>query len=441
MVGGTPLARRLDEYTTALATSDPELELVDLRPILDMLTNARVVGLGEATHGTHEFFELRRRVLRLLVEELDFRLIGLEAGFAETLAVDDYVVHGEGDPREALASLDLWPWNVEEMLALVEWLRRFNADRPAEDRVRFYGFDAQFVEEPAAAIREYLSAADSGFLTEVDDNLRSLESEGIRGQRYNIAEEHLDTAMSTTAALVDRFERLEGEYVAETSRGAYDLARRKLRTIEQAIDFASASHEANEPHGAVNLRDEYMAENAAWILDHERADRIALWAHNGHLMKGRTDSGLWEEFTPMGHHLAARFGDDYRVIGADFNHGSFLATPDPLDVDDPEPRPFAVRGFHEDEPYSDEPWAPDRSLNGVLTGFDSDVLFFDVAAAANDPTLSTWLADRHPVRDIGNAFWDESSHLGGFRLPAEMDGLLFVTESTPTTVLGGEATD
>ncbi|MEM4781447.1 MAG: erythromycin esterase family protein [Halalkalicoccus sp.] len=439
MSDDTSSEQGLAEHTSGLSTSDPETDPSDLRPLRDALANARVVGLGEATHGTREFCELRHRVVRLLVENLDYRLFGLEAGFTETLAIDNYVVRGEGDPREALAGLDLWPWNTEEMLALVEWLREFNADRPLDDRVRFYGFDAQFVEKPVVAVREYLSAVDPDGLAEIADDICSLESKDVRGERYAVAKEHVDAAEATVAALTDRFERREDEYVDTTSRNAYDLARRQLRTIEQATEFARASHEHDEPRGAVSLRDEYMVENVAWILNHEDRDRIVLWAHNGHLMKTGTDGGPWEEFTPMGSHLAERFGEDYHVIGTDFNRGSFLATPDPVDVEDPEPRPFTVGRFHEEEPYDGEPWAPDRPLNGALTGLDPDPLYLDVAAAADDPGLGDWLACRHPVRDIGNAFWDESFHLGGFRLPVELDGLLFVETSTPTRLLDGEA--
>lgn len=143
----------------------------------------------------------------------------------------------------------------------------------------------------------------------------------------------------------------------------------------------------------------------------------------------------------MGSHLAKRFGDGYHVIGADFNCGSFVATPDPVDVDDPEPRPFTVGRFHEEQPYDDEPWVPDETVNGTLAELDPDPLFFDVVAAADDPVLDEWLARRHPIRDVGNAFWDESFHLGGFQLPAEMDGLLFVEESTPTALLDGQSPD
>jgi erythromycin esterase len=106
----TNLAGRLTERTATLATTDPAVDLTDLAPVSDALANARVVGLGEATHGTREFFQLKHRLVRYLVMEHGYRLFGLEANFSETLALDRYVVHGEGSPRDALRGIYFWTW-------------------------------------------------------------------------------------------------------------------------------------------------------------------------------------------------------------------------------------------------------------------------------------------------------------------------------------------
>lgn len=91
--------------------------------------------------------------------------------------------------------------------------------------------------------------------------------------------------------------------------------------------------------------------------------------------------------------------------------------------------------FHEVTPYGNETWAPERTVNGVLADHETEACYLDVTGAAADDDLGDWLDQHHPMRDIGNAFWDESAHLTGYRLPEEVVGLLFVTESTPTTVL------
>ena len=117
-----------------------------------LVGQARVVALGEATHGTREFFQLKHRMLEFLVEEMGFRVFAIEANWPECLAINDYVLHGEGDPEEALAGIYFWTWNTEEVLELIEWMRRYNADPAHEQKLKFYGVDMQYTVGAASAI-------------------------------------------------------------------------------------------------------------------------------------------------------------------------------------------------------------------------------------------------------------------------------------------------
>ncbi|WP_250637886.1 erythromycin esterase family protein [Streptomyces fodineus] len=121
----------------------------DLRPLTEVLKNVRVVGLGEATHGTREFFLLKHRLIEFLVRDLGFRTLAMEAPAAAARSVDACVLHGRGDVRSAVAQLGFWTWKTEEVLALVEWMRRYNASVAEDRRVRFVGIDPQW---PAAAV-------------------------------------------------------------------------------------------------------------------------------------------------------------------------------------------------------------------------------------------------------------------------------------------------
>ncbi len=132
-----------------LVTLEPGSGTADLDPLREAWRGARVVGLGESTHGTREFFTLKHRIVRLLVEELDTTVFALEASEAAAEAVDGYVRRGVGDPAVALAGLRFWTWNTREMLDLLTWMRRHNAHAPVERQVRFVGIDPQ---RPEAAV-------------------------------------------------------------------------------------------------------------------------------------------------------------------------------------------------------------------------------------------------------------------------------------------------
>lgn len=427
---GSP-AERLATYVTPVAER-PEGATVP-EPLAGALAEADLIGLGEATHGTAQFTRLRRIVLEYMVTELGCRLFALETNYPETLALDAYVVDGEGDPEDALERLNIWVWQTEEMADLLRWLREFNGNRPDGDQVRIRGFDAQYVEKAARAIRNFLADTDPEFLERIADDLEPLEDERIRGDRYNVTSEHIETAEETAATLEDRFDNRSTEYAARSSQAAVDRIQWHLRTLKGAVAFASESYETDAPHGAVNRRDEYMAQNVTSLVT-EADGPVAIWGHNGHLLPG-TSSPEDDWFTPMGYHLAERYGGCYRVVATDFNRGSVTAIPDPLEVEAPQPTTFTVDPFHEDPPYRNETWAPERTVNGVLADHEAEACYLDVTGAVTDDDLADWLNQHHPVRDIGNAFWDESTHLTGYRLPEEVVGLLFVTNSTPTTVL------
>lgn len=442
MAEQTVSTARLRKHVTELTGTDPDSGIADLGAVAATLGDARIVGLGESTHGTREFFEFKRRILRLLVEELGYRLVGLEAEFAEAMPVATYVVHGEGDPEEALERLDFWPWHTESMLALIEWLREFNAGRPLGDRVRLYGIDAQSTEAPAAAVREYLDTVDPASLDGRRDVLESLEAGELK-DGWDVDAESLDNAEALVAELAARFDASGEAYAAATSANERRKARHHLRTLSQAVETARRIDDADEPYFAAGVRDRWMADNVEWMLEHHDADSVALWSHNGHVMKGGTD-GSWPLYDPMGRYLTERFGDDYYALALEFGHGTVSAQPPTWEDEDQPVTAYTVGTLHEEWDHDeldredrnwsgedlDEPWLSER-----LAGIDAEGLFLDVDAAIGDDGLESWLERRQLLHSIGTVFLEgerANKRVEAFRLPQEVDGLLFVDESSHT---------
>jgi len=115
----------------------------DLRPLGKLLKDTRVVGVGEATHGTSEFCTMKHRLFRYLVEEQGFTVFGLEASMPDCIAMDDYVLNGKGDPKAAVINQGFWTWSTQEMLDLIEWMRAYNLDPKHKKKLRVIGFDMQ----------------------------------------------------------------------------------------------------------------------------------------------------------------------------------------------------------------------------------------------------------------------------------------------------------
>lgn len=136
----TAVIEALSAHSHPLHTIRPGTEPSDLEPFRRAVEGRRIVALGEATHGTREFFLLKHRLVEFLVEEMDFRHFAMETHPEHHGPHLDRYIQGEDvDPRRVL----YWPWATEEYLALLDWMREYNRDRPASERLIFHGIDPQ----------------------------------------------------------------------------------------------------------------------------------------------------------------------------------------------------------------------------------------------------------------------------------------------------------
>lgn len=144
-------------HAVPLATAEPGRGVDDLRPLAAIVGEARIVGLGEPTHGTREAFQMKHRILEFLAGELGFSIFAIEANMPEAYELNRYVLRGEGDPRALIRGMYFTVWQTEEVLALVEWMRGYNAAAAGGDRrpLQFTGFDLQTGDVAAAIVSDF----------------------------------------------------------------------------------------------------------------------------------------------------------------------------------------------------------------------------------------------------------------------------------------------
>ncbi len=138
------------------------IETADLTPLLNRIGDARVVLLGESSHGTSEFYEMRERITRALVEQNGFNFVAIEGDWPDAARIDNYVRHGVEPPSAwtAFARFPTWMWRNREVKAFVDWLRHHNAERKPEQRVAFYGLDLYSLHRSMHMVLEYLRDVD-----------------------------------------------------------------------------------------------------------------------------------------------------------------------------------------------------------------------------------------------------------------------------------------
>ena len=142
--GQSDLVSAINTKLIPLKSVDTLDDFSDLKPLKSILINKNVVGLGEATHGTHEFFTMKHRLVKFLVKEMGFRIFTIEADFAGTFAMNDYVLYGKGTAKDAIEKMGIGVWYTKEFISMIEWIKWYNTTQSSLNKVVFYGCDMQW---------------------------------------------------------------------------------------------------------------------------------------------------------------------------------------------------------------------------------------------------------------------------------------------------------
>lgn len=145
-----------------LKTPEAGYGFADMQPLKKIIGNARIVSLGEATHGTREFFQLKHRMLEFLATEMGFTIFSIEANMPEAYRLNDYVLNGEGDPAKLLKGMYFWTWDTQEVLEMIQWMREFN--KSGKGHVQFTGFDMQTPDVAGVIVRDFVTKNDTTYL-------------------------------------------------------------------------------------------------------------------------------------------------------------------------------------------------------------------------------------------------------------------------------------
>ncbi len=399
----------------------------DLEPLRAMLDGVDVVGFADSTHGTKEFFDVRHRMLRFLVEKMGFRNLVVEAGYSAALAVDDYIMHGRGDKAAALTGLGFAMWDVEEFSRVIDWLRHHNEAVPDEDKVRFHGVDIWNTRAARHAILRYLrdTAPDATATAErLFDDISHSEAEGPL-----LASARMDfRLLQRMRELSAWFQENRRSLAASSSPAAFDEMFQHLRLLSQWIRANVGDSLEEPPEGTVQVpgmdnyaRSRYMAENLFHIMERDALQRKSVvWSHIFHL--GVTFNDPTRGVLPnMGHELRRRLGDRYYVFGLELGSGTYLAREWP---------PGRRLGDFEIVAL---PPGPEESLSGHLTRTGRSALMLDLRTRSADPPVERWLTTPQKTHTVSWCHRESPWIYTDLAIGSTCDGIVFVEDTTATT--------
>jgi erythromycin esterase-like protein len=231
------VAEWLRERAISLKTVEPGNGFIDMAPLKELIGNARIVALGESTHGSREIFQIKHRMLEFLVKEMGFSLFGIEASFPDCIPINDYVLHGRGDPKVALHNQGFWTWDTEEVLDLILWMRRYNEDPAHEIKLKFYGFDMQAPHSSLNGAFAYLERTDPEALKQLSEQIGQMRKEDWWGY-FKMAQERRDEIEHAISKLLEHFDLKKEKLIEQTSEIEWTIARRQAVVAKQFEEMA-----------------------------------------------------------------------------------------------------------------------------------------------------------------------------------------------------------
>src|SRR5690242_17076468 len=313
----------------------------DHRPVLGALGDAQIVLLGEASHGTHDFYHQRAEITKQLIVEKGFNAVAVEADWPDAYRVNRYV-QCDSDDRDADSALSgferfpTWMWRNTVVLDFVEWLRDTNSRRDENSRTGFYGLDLYSLFNSIEAVVKYLDQVDPEAAQRARYRYSCFEHFGEDSQAYGyVASFDLERSCEEEAVnqLVD-MQRRAMQYLDASRREDFFDAEQNARLVKNAEEYYRSMFRGR--HSSWNLRDTHMAGTVdalvAYLRRHQRQPKIVLWAHNSHLGDARaTEMGARGELN-VGQLVREKYRETSFNVGFTTYTGSVTAA---NDWDDP----------------------------------------------------------------------------------------------------------
>jgi erythromycin esterase len=388
----------------------------DLDLFRKIVGDARVVALGESTHGTREFFLAKHRLLEYLVRRLGFSVFAIEANQVAVQTTNRYVLGGPGTAREAIRVM-FAVWNTEEMEALVEWMRGYNASHPARP-IRFVGYDMQDHRRPADTLRAFLERREPSLIASFDHLLGE-----YRAQRSWSTPQIADTTRSRWRVNAERLWQDVGARRTAwltDSRTDADSA-----NVEWAVQSANLLRQAALGNETLNVpdRDSLMAANLGWVLQVlAPGERAVVWAHDIHVSAGGDAKLSFYNGATMGAQLRRMFGDAYRRFSLVTYEGSYSATRGLTDY-------TMIKAAALPAPSG----SLEKALHRVVRPANTVGLIVDLRSSRGNAD-ARWLERPQRLRHVGYAAYDFAFDLEAV-FPLEFDGVVFVDRTSASRII------
>ncbi len=391
--GSNSAANWLNKNLIPIKFVKAENGLEDLKPLQDLIGDARIVSLGECTHGSSEVFSMKHRILEYLVKEKGFTIFSIEANMPEAYGLNEYIINGKGDPKKLLAGMLFWTWYTQEVLDMIEWMKKYN--ETAIHKISFTGFDMQIPTSSIKILRDYLSKSNASLLPMLNEYDSLTQKKLTKKNEGN-----------------DKFKALKAD--AEMILDSLNVHKPKTydKDFNWAFQNARMLWQYAGNYSGPPSRDESMAENVKWILDENPSAKIVLWAHNGHIRKDNEDF----EYKSMGEFLSTWYGKKMIAIGFATAEGTYTALQ------------------KEGEKYvaldsGNNIMSKENSYESIFNTADAADFLLDIRNITKNTEGSEWLQEKKYFRAIGADAADKFQ-FAKINLVTHFDMIIFIQKTS-----------
>jgi len=301
----------------------------DLTPLLNDLADRSVVMLGEASHGTHEYYTWRTAISKRLIQEKGFRFIAVEGDWPDCYKINRYVkgyADAGNDIEEVLKNFDRWPtwmWGNWEIAALAEWMREYNSGLPADKKVGFYGLDVYSLWDSMKAMMHYLEKEDPQAATSVKRAIQCFEPFNEDEQKYARYTLRDHGCRDEVLALLKEI-RLRAQFLDGDREAGFNTEQNALIAVNAEKYYSSMIGFDNE---SWNVRDKNMMETLKRLMGfHEKNAKGIVWEHNTHIGDARATNMSRAGMVNTGELAREEYGEDnVYLVGFASYKGSVIA--------------------------------------------------------------------------------------------------------------------
>jgi protein-L-isoaspartate(D-aspartate) O-methyltransferase len=424
-VPGHSRKHTLPQMIGAAAEPLPDFEHADFARAFDRFAAKRVVLLGEASHGTSEFYRARDAITRRLIKAHGFSIVAVEADWPDAAALDRYVRHrpARAAPEAPFQRFPTWMWRNTDVDAFLDWLRSHNEALAEERMTGFYGLDLYNMSGSIAAVLEYLETVDPtaaavarqryGCLTPWQKEPATYGRAVLTASYRNCEREVIEQCRALLAKRLD-YAQQDGERFLDAAQNARLIA--SAERYYRIMYYGGAE--------SWNLRDTHMFETLEHLLEARGPQaKAVVWAHNSHIGDARhTEMGSVREELNIGQLCRERFGEEAALIGFGTHTGTVAAASDW----DGDMQVMRVRPSHAD--------SYERLFH------DSDVPRF-LLDLRSDRAVRKRLVEPRLERFIGVIYrpgTELMSHYAEASLAQQFDAFVWFDETTAITPLGSQ---